>query len=574
MSTALAALFATTAGLAASPAFSAAPGCDGKVAGRVAPSQAKCARAAAKPSAAKLRQVTAAPMTTPPLHGADPHGQGTVAVVDITPDPKRPYSSDPTGKADGEDIVVGRARGEQRADGTYHGHITVAALFGNEIVGVDTNPGQKRAGPLDAVQQNLLTPLCNGTGMQICLSAVTADSETTATGSTNRFSTARATLGGAANGADVMAAESTGNISSDGTCQTSTGTSQVTNATVAGTVLAGVSKSSTVSKACNDGTAPQQTNTSSVVGLGGAGVPVPAPGCADGTADTTTGVPALLPIVCNADDSGDGAQATGPYGVRDALDVFLLAVGAVQAAKISTAGSESRAVAPAKAAATKPQCSDGVDNDGDGKIDFPADPGCSSAADNDETDSGSGTTTKPQCSDGKDNDGDGKIDFPADKGCTSASDTSEAGGGSTATKPQCSDGKDNDGDGKVDFPADKGCTSKSDDSEAGSGGGNNNGDGGNKNAGGGGGGGGGAAGTPACRDRVDNDGDGKVDLADPQCKGNPNGTSEGGNGALPFTGIDLGLVLLIGGGTLASGLLLLRVARRRTAAPGPRTVGT
>lgn len=33
----------------------------------------------------------------------------------------------------------------------------------------------------------------------------------------------------------------------------------------------------------------------------------------------------------------------------------------------------------------KAQCEDGVDNDGDGKIDYPADPGCSSATDNDET---------------------------------------------------------------------------------------------------------------------------------------------------------------------------------------------
>ena len=32
------------------------------------------------------------------------------------------------------------------------------------------------------------------------------------------------------------------------------------------------------------------------------------------------------------------------------------------------------------------QCSDGIDNDGDGKIDFPADPGCTDASDNDETD--------------------------------------------------------------------------------------------------------------------------------------------------------------------------------------------
>ena len=33
-----------------------------------------------------------------------------------------------------------------------------------------------------------------------------------------------------------------------------------------------------------------------------------------------------------------------------------------------------------------PQCSDGIDNDGDGKIDFPADPGCTDASDDDEAD--------------------------------------------------------------------------------------------------------------------------------------------------------------------------------------------
>lgn len=33
-----------------------------------------------------------------------------------------------------------------------------------------------------------------------------------------------------------------------------------------------------------------------------------------------------------------------------------------------------------------PECSDGIDNDGDGKIDFPADPGCTSPQDDDERD--------------------------------------------------------------------------------------------------------------------------------------------------------------------------------------------
>ena len=64
-----------------------------------------------------------------------------------------------------------------------------------------------------------------------------------------------------------------------------------------------------------------------------------------------------------------------------------------------------------------PQCSDGIDNDGDTFIDYPDDPDCTSATDNLEA--------APQCSDGIDNDGDSLIDYPADNGCTSASDDDE-----------------------------------------------------------------------------------------------------------------------------------------------------
>ncbi|MEC9362979.1 MAG: OmpA family protein [Pseudomonadota bacterium] len=63
-------------------------------------------------------------------------------------------------------------------------------------------------------------------------------------------------------------------------------------------------------------------------------------------------------------------------------------------------------------------CADGIDNDSDGLVDFPNDPGCSSAADGDETD-------PPQCSDGVDNDGDGRIDHPDDPGCSAPADTDE-----------------------------------------------------------------------------------------------------------------------------------------------------
>src|SRR5205823_884204 len=42
---------------------------------------------------------------------------------------------------------------------------------------------------------------------------------------------------------------------------------------------------------------------------------------------------------------------------------------------------------------------------------------------------------QPQCSDGKDNDGDGLVDFPEDPGCTSATDDTE----DSQPAPQCSD---------------------------------------------------------------------------------------------------------------------------------------
>lgn len=70
-----------------------------------------------------------------------------------------------------------------------------------------------------------------------------------------------------------------------------------------------------------------------------------------------------------------------------------------------------------------PQCSDGIDNDGDGFIDFPDDPGCVSPQDNNETDP---VPPRPACSDGRDNDGDGLVDYPDDPDCGSYADDSEA----------------------------------------------------------------------------------------------------------------------------------------------------
>jgi hypothetical protein len=140
-------------------------------------------------------------------------------------------------------------------------------------------------------------------------------------------------------------------------------------------------------------------------------------------------------------------------------------------------------------------CSDGSDNDLDGKIDWPADLGCPGPNNNNEADF-------PQCNDGRDNDGDGKVDTdaanPPDPGCSSPTDNDE-----TDPPPApavCSDGKDNDGDGKIDFPADPGCASAADSDEVDP-----------------------PPGLPqtapaSCADGRDNDGDGRIDFpADPGC---------------------------------------------------------
>ena len=101
-------------------------------------------------------------------------------------------------------------------------------------------------------------------------------------------------------------------------------------------------------------------------------------------------------------------------------------------------------------------CADQCDNDGDGLVDAD-DPGCFSPNDNDEF-------NELQCRDGLDNDGDGVEDFPADPGCISPVDDDET---TPTPAPQCGDEIDNDEDGLIDYGADDGCVSASDDSEAG-----------------------------------------------------------------------------------------------------------
>jgi len=136
-------------------------------------------------------------------------------------------------------------------------------------------------------------------------------------------------------------------------------------------------------------------------------------------------------------------------------------------------------------------CNDGIDNDGDGLIDYPSDPGCNSTVDNDEYNA---PPPAPQCADGKDNDADGFTDYPNDPGCSSASDNDEYNAPPPAA--QCADGKDNDADGFTDYPNDPGCSSASDNDEYN------------------------APPSPLaaqCADGKDNDADGLIDMADFGC---------------------------------------------------------
>jgi len=99
------------------------------------------------------------PNYTPPLHGSNPHGQGTPAVVDLAPSNNLPLGGNPDGSDAGpEEVVLGRTRGEQDAAGNYNGHITILALLGTELVGVDSDEGETVNGPLAGLQAGLLDP--------------------------------------------------------------------------------------------------------------------------------------------------------------------------------------------------------------------------------------------------------------------------------------------------------------------------------------------------------------------------------------------------------------------------------
>ncbi|MEZ4433469.1 MAG: hypothetical protein R3F65_13760 [bacterium] len=96
------------------------------------------------------------------------------------------------------------------------------------------------------------------------------------------------------------------------------------------------------------------------------------------------------------------------------------------------------------------QCNNGIDDDGDNRIDWPLDPGCEARGDESEAD----PAIAPQCLNRIDDDEDGLIDFPNDPGCAARGDRTEEDG---RIPPACSNGEDDDGDGDTDYPDDLDC---------------------------------------------------------------------------------------------------------------------
>jgi uncharacterized repeat protein (TIGR01451 family)/MYXO-CTERM domain-containing protein len=221
------------------------------------------------------------------------------------------------------------------------------------------------------------------------------------------------------------------------------------------------------------------------VPVAGSRSPAPAVACPIGSgagqiAGTTTSADGTtVRVYLNGLVRGTATASAGRWTVSN-LGGFGPLYGGLEVRATATApGALESELGPPCFVSVTPVCADGLDNDSDGRVDFPADPGCGSPLDGEERDA------TPQCADGSDNDGDSATDFPADPGCADRADETESG------PVACADGLDNDGDGAADYPADPGCSEASDSTELQ---------------------------LAACADGLDNDSNGPRDYpADPGC---------------------------------------------------------
>ncbi len=167
------------------------------------------------------------------------------------------------------------------------------------------------------------------------------------------------------------------------------------------------------------------------------------------TGDTTNEATAAIVVKFNLQDRGSATAAGGAWTSTN-YTAFGELYGGLEVRATAQQPSENVSeLSTACFVTSTRQCSDSIDNSDpeDTLADFPADPGCTSPSDNDETD-----PVAPECSDGVDNaDTDVLVDWPADPECTGPTDTSEGGTVSTVIYRDCQDGVDNDTDGFIDY---------------------------------------------------------------------------------------------------------------------------
>jgi hypothetical protein len=278
---------------------------------------------------------------TPPMHGSNPHGQGTVVSSSVSPSSHRPNSYNPGGSG-GEALVVGRGRSWQGRNGKYHAHTTIVALLGKELLGVNANQGQSNGGPLGSLNK-ALGGICKTSGGDVCLALLVADTTARQNGSHTHFEAA-GVKSKDLNGLNASVGRSDSGIHRHGGCQTSYGDSSVANLSTSSGQVAGLAQSREQSTSCR-GRKPQQRSSSSAVRFLGAGVPVPEKGCGNGHPNTSfNSLAPVLTTVCNADSHN--SQASAPSGVREALAVISFGTGNNSVIRTTAAASESHAAAP------------------------------------------------------------------------------------------------------------------------------------------------------------------------------------------------------------------------------------
>jgi hypothetical protein len=250
--------------------------------------------------------VGGAPAGTP----GNPHAQGTVGAVDV---------QSPSGAEallGSEEAVVGRSGAQQNDDGSYQGGVTILGLLGEEILGVKTSEGEDAHTPLQPIQ-NVLNQVCDGSQGTLCLSVLVADSSSGPNGSSNDFGVLRANsnLGGKSTSAGV--AESSGNLTEDGNCQTATASSGVARADVLEVLGVRILQSEASDTACNDGTT-SQSGDGTVASVNGDDLPLPA-GC-DGAVNGGQQIATVAGVSCNA-AAADGDRSAAGVDVLPGSDI-------------------------------------------------------------------------------------------------------------------------------------------------------------------------------------------------------------------------------------------------------------